>query len=160
MKSLNRATLIGNVTRDPEVKYTPQGTAVVSFSIATNRSWKTESGEMKDAAEFHRIVAWDKLAEICGQLLKKGTRVFVEGRIQTRKWAGADGVDKYMTEIVITDMMLLDKRGDGEGESYSNAGGIEVPDDFESAAPAAPVKAAKPAKKAAEAVPADDDIPF
>jgi single-strand DNA-binding protein len=160
MKSLNRATLIGNVTRDPEVKYTPQGTAVVSFSIATNRSWKTESGEMKDNAEFHRIVAWDKLAEICGQLLKKGTRVFVEGRIQTRKWAGADGVDKYMTEIVITDMMLLDKRGDGEGESYSNAGGIEVPDDFESApAAAAPVKAAKPAKKAAEAQP-DDDIPF
>jgi single-strand DNA-binding protein len=160
MKSLNRATLIGNVTRDPEVKYTPQGTAVVSFSIATNRSWKTESGEMKDAAEFHRIVAWDKLAEICGQLLKKGTRVFVEGRIQTRKWAGADGVDKYMTEIVITDMMLLDKRGDGEGESYSSSGGIEVPDDLE-APVAAPVKAVKPAKKAAEATTqADDDIPF
>ncbi len=159
MKSLNRATLIGNVTRDPEVKYTPQGTAVVSFSIATNRSWKTESGEVKDAAEFHRIVAWDKLAEICGQLLKKGARVFVEGRIQTRKWAGADGVDKYMTEIVITDMMLLDKRGDGEGESYSS-GGIEVPDDFESAPAAAPVKATKPTKKAAEPVQADDDIPF
>ncbi len=83
-RSLNKVLLIGNLTRDPELRYTPQGTAVATFSIATNRQWKTESGDQKDEAEFHRIVAWDKLAEICSKMLKKGSRTFVEGRLQTR----------------------------------------------------------------------------
>src|SRR5216684_6109653 len=121
-RSLNKVMLIGNLTRDPELRYTPQGTAVITFSIATNRQWKTESGEMKDSAEFHRIVAWDKLAEICGKMLKKGTRTYVEGRLQTRTWQAQDGAQKSTTEIVITDMIVLDSR--------NNSAEINVPDDL------------------------------
>lgn len=113
-KSLNRVQLIGNLTRDPELRYTPSGTAVCSFSIATNRSWTMESGEKKDETEFHRIVAWNKLAEICSQFLTKGRKVFVEGRLTTRSWTAQDGQQKSVTEIVISDMILLDnKRAEG-----------------------------------------------
>ncbi len=115
-RSLNKVMLIGNLTRDPELRYTPAGTAVCTFSIATNRQWKTEGGEPKDEAEFHRIVAWDKLAEICGQMLTKGKRTYVEGRIQSRKWTGQDGVEKTTVEIVISDMLLLDSRREDESE--------------------------------------------
>jgi len=110
-KSLNRVQLIGNLTRDPELRYTPQSTAVCTFSVATNRQWKTESGDMKDESEFHRIVAWDKLAEICAKFLKKGRKVFVEGRLQTRKWEAQDGQSRNTTEIVISDMIILDRVG-------------------------------------------------
>lgn len=109
-KSLNRVQLIGNLTRDPELRYTPSGTAVCSFSIATNRSWTMESGEKKDETEFHRIVAWNKLAEICSQFLTKGRKVFVEGRLTTRSWTAQDGQQKSVTEIVISDMILLDNK--------------------------------------------------
>jgi len=109
-KSLNRAQLIGNLTRDPELRYTPNGTAVCSFSIATNRSWTTDTGEKKDEAEFHRIVAWNKLAEICSQFLVKGRKVYVEGRLVTRSWNAQDGTSRNTTEIVISDMILLDSR--------------------------------------------------
>lgn len=102
--------LIGNLTRDPELRYTPNGTAVCSFGIATNRSWTTESGEKKDEVEFHRVVAWSKLAELCSQLLAKGRKVFVEGRLQTRSWQGQDGRERSTTEIVIDDMIILDSR--------------------------------------------------
>ena len=109
-KSLNRAQLIGNLTRDPELRYTPNGTAVCSFSIATNRSWTTDTGEKRDEAEFHRIVAWNKLAEICSQFLVKGRKVYVEGRLVTRSWNAQDGTQRNTTEIVISDMILLDSR--------------------------------------------------
>jgi len=109
-RSLNKVQLIGNLTRDPELRYTPQGTAVCTFGVATNRSWTTESGEKREEAEFHRVVAWNKLAELCSQLLVKGRRVYVEGRLQTRSWTGQDGVQKQTTEIVIEDMLLLDSR--------------------------------------------------
>lgn len=105
--------LIGNLTRDPEMRYTPQGTAVCTFGIATNRSWTTDTGEKKDEADFHNIVAWNKLAEICAQLLKKGRKVYVEGRLQTRSWQAQDGTQKQRTEIVINDMVILDKKEDG-----------------------------------------------
>lgn len=113
--------LIGNLTRDPEVRYTPQGNAVASFVIATNREWST-GGEKKQAADFHNVVAWNKLAEICSSLLKRGTKVFVEGRLQTRSWQDADGSKKYKTEVVIDDMIILGGKkdgvdGEGEGES-------------------------------------------
>src|SRR4030066_682288 len=108
-RSLNKVTLIGNLTRDPELRYTPQGSAVSTFSVATNRQWTTDSGEKKEDAEFHRVVAWNKLAEICAQLLKKGRKVYVEGRLQTRSWTGQDGAQRSSTEIVISDMVLLDK---------------------------------------------------
>src|SRR3989338_3469696 len=111
-RSLNKVTLIGNLTRDPELRYTPSGTAVTTFTIATNRQWKTESGDSKEDAEFHRVVAWDKLAEICAQFLKKGKQAYVEGRLQTRKWQTKEGEDKYTTEVVISEMILLGRFDD------------------------------------------------
>lgn len=112
-RSWNRVELIGNLTRDPELRYTPNGAAVVTFSIATNRTYLVE-GERKEEADFHRIVAWNKLAELCSQLLKKGTRVFVSGRLQNRSWEGQDGTQKQTTEIVIEDMIILTNKGGGE----------------------------------------------
>ncbi len=158
-RSLNKVTLIGNLTRDPELRYTPSGTAVATFSIATNRQWKTESGEAKEDAEFHRIVAWDKLAEICAQFLKKGRQAYVEGRLQTRKWQTKEGEDKYTTEIVISEMILLDRAG-GEQSASSVA---DIPDDFdeekEEKKKAAPKSAPKKENKKEDSE-ADDDIPF
>jgi len=109
-RSLNKVVLIGNLTRDPELRYTPQGTAVCTFGLATNRQWVTEAGEKKEDAEFHRLVSWNKLAEICSQLLSKGRKVYVEGRLQTRSWTGQDGNQRTSTEIVISDMILLDSK--------------------------------------------------
>ncbi len=119
-RSLNRVQLIGNLTRDPELRYTPAGTAVCSFGIATNRSWTTESGEKRDEADFHRIVAWNKLAELCSQFLTKGKKVFVEGRLSTRNWNAQDGTQKTTTEIIISDMILLDS---GIRSAASTTGG-------------------------------------
>lgn len=112
-RSWNRVELIGNLTRDPELRYTPNGAAVATFGLATNRTFVTE-GEKREEVDFHRLVAWNKLAELCQQLLKKGTKVFVSGRLQTRSWEGADGVQKQTTEIVIEDMILLTPKGNGE----------------------------------------------
>ena len=109
-RSLNKVTLIGNLTRDPELRYTPQGAAVATFGVATNRFWQTDSGEKKEDVEFHRVVAWNKLAEICSQLLAKGRKVYIEGRLQTRDWTGEDGQKRNVTEIVASEMILLDSR--------------------------------------------------
>lgn len=120
-RSLNKVSLIGNLTRDPELRYTPQGTAVCTFSIATNRSWTTDSGEKKEEADFHRIVAWNKLAELCSQLLTKGRKVYVEGRLSNRSWTGQDGAQKSITEIVINDMIILDPRRDVSPDAEESA---------------------------------------
>ncbi len=120
-RSLNRVQLIGNLTRDPELRYTPNGTAVCSFGLATNRSWKTDSGEKHDEAEFHNIVAWNKLAELCSQFLVKGRKVFVEGRLATRTWTGQDGAQRNRTEIVISDMILLDSNRGTAGATAAPA---------------------------------------
>lgn len=109
-RSLNKVQLIGNLTRDPELRYTPSGTAVCTFGLATNRSWTTQSGELKEETEFHRIVSWNKLAELCSQLLVKGRKVYVEGRLSTRTWTGQDNVQRTTTEIVIEDMIILDSK--------------------------------------------------
>lgn len=114
-RSLNRVQLIGNLTRDPELRYTPSGTAVCSFSIATNRNWTTDTGEKKEEVEFHRIVAWKKLAELCSQFLTKGRKVYVEGRLATRSWTAQDGTQRSATEVVIDDMILLDNKRSEEG---------------------------------------------
>lgn len=114
-RNLNKVILIGNLTRDPEMRYTPQGNAVASFVVATNREWVTQ-GEKKQSVDFHNIVAWNKLAEICGQLLKKGIKVYVEGRLQTRDWTGDDGKKRYKTEVVIDDMIVLSPKKDGTDE--------------------------------------------
>jgi single-strand DNA-binding protein len=115
-RSWNKVELIGNLTRDPELRYTPQGTAVATFSIATNRTYVYE-GEKREEVDFHRIVAWNKLAELCQQLLKKGNKVFVSGRLQNRSWEGQDGQQRQTTEIVIEDMILLTSKGTGDGGS-------------------------------------------
>lgn len=143
-RSLNRVQLIGNLTRDPELRYTPNGTAVCSFGLATNRSWKTDSGEKHDEAEFHNIVAWNKLAELCSQFLVKGRKVFVEGRLATRTWTGQDGQQRNRTEIVISDMILLDSRRP-EGEA-----GASVVPAASDAAPAAEETKAAPQRPGSE----------
>jgi len=110
-RSLNKVMLIGNLTRDPELRYTPQGTAVCSFGLATNRSWMpADASERKEETEFHRIVAWNKLAELCAQLLTKGRKVYIEGRLQTRSWEAQDGEKRQATEIVAEDMVILDQK--------------------------------------------------
>src|SRR3989339_589627 len=96
-RSLNKVILIGNLTRDPELRYTPSGTAVCTFGLATNRSWTTQSGETKEETEFHRIVVWNKLAELCAQLLVKGRKVYVEGRLSTHAWTAPDGTQRSST---------------------------------------------------------------
>ncbi len=109
-RSLNKVQLIGNLTRDPELRYTPQGTAVCTFGLATNRAWVTDTGEKREETEFHRIVSWNKLAELCSQLLFKGRKVYVEGRLQTRSWTAQDGSQRQATEVVIEEMIILDSR--------------------------------------------------
>lgn len=115
--SLNRAQIIGNLTRDPELRQIPGGQTVASFSVATNFSWSDSSGQKQERVEFHNIVAWRKLAEIIGQFVKKGSKVYVEGRIQTRDWEGEDGVKRYRTEIVADNVIMLDRKGAMGGDS-------------------------------------------
>lgn len=118
--NLNKAMIIGNVTRDPEVKTTPSGQSVTSFSVATNRVWTNAQGQKQEAVEYHNIVAWGKLAEICGQYLNKGKKIYVEGRLQTRDWQGQDGIKRYKTEIVAENMIMLD-RGGAQGSSQPSS---------------------------------------
>ncbi|MBI4157265.1 single-stranded DNA-binding protein [Candidatus Woesebacteria bacterium] len=170
-RSLNKVILIGNLTRDPELRYTPQGTAVCTLGVATNRQWTTESGEKKEDVEFHRLVAWNKLAEICANLLKKGRKVYVEGRLQTRSWQAQDGTQKQTTEIVLSDMLILDSRRDGatEGgadfdipEEAAPEPGAQVPaSEKEEGTPKgkkSPKKGKEPVKT--EAPETEEDIPF
>jgi len=115
-RSLNKVMLIGNLTRDPELRYTPQGTAVANFGVATNRDWVGSDGQKQESAEFHNVVAWSKLGELCDQLLKKGSKVYVSGRLQTRDWVGDDGKKRYKTEVVIDQMILL-----GGGKAWDDS---------------------------------------
>ena len=121
-RSLNRVQLIGNLTRDPELRYTPQGTAVANFGVATNRQWTTEDGQKHDEAEFHNIVVWNKLAEIVAEFLKKGRQVYVEGRLATREWEGQDGAKRRTTEIVASEVIFLGGSPQGAREE-----GLEIP---------------------------------
>ncbi|MDP2671214.1 MAG: single-stranded DNA-binding protein [bacterium] len=128
-RSLNKVMLIGNLTRDPELRYTPQGTAVCSFGLATNRSWMpSDASERREETEFHRIVSWNKLAELCSQLLTKGRKVYIEGRLQTRSWEGQDGEKRQATEVVAEDMVILDSKREREGgeAEFSESGSQEV----------------------------------
>ncbi len=158
-RSLNRAILIGNLTRDPELKYTPSGTAVCTFGVATNRSWTTAEGETKEDVQFHRIVAWQKLAELCSKLLSKGRKVYLEGRITYRSFTGKDGQERQVTEIILDDFVVFDDRrkmADQESspkaeESDAPHTGIESVDE--------PVTA-KETKKTDDETISEDDIPF
>ncbi|HPS40720.1 MAG TPA: single-stranded DNA-binding protein [Candidatus Woesebacteria bacterium] len=158
-RSLNKVMLIGNLTRDPNLRYTPNGTAVASFGIATNRSWTpADGGDKQERVDFHNIVAWSKLAEICGQLLHKGDKVYVEGRIQTRDWKTESGEVRKVTEIIIDNMMLLSNKSgrpvEGDGE--------ETPDATETATSTttAPTAEPVPEVEVAEVEDVSDDIPF
>lgn len=116
--SLNKVLLIGNLTRDPELRYTPSGAAVCTFGLATNRSYTASDGTKKEETEFHKVVSWNKLGELCSQLLKKGRKVYVEGRLSTRSWETPDGQNRTTTEVVIDDMRILDSRKEAGMEDY------------------------------------------
>lgn len=165
--SLNKVQLIGNLTRDPEMRQIPGGQVVTSFGLATNLSWTDQSGQRQDKPEFHNIVAWRKLGEICGQYLKKGSKCYIEGRIQTRSWEADDGSKRYRTEIVAENMIMLDRKGeaiatDAAPMMQSDHGGIDAgyaPDP--TPAPVAPqaAPAASPEMPQEDEVTVDD-LPF
>jgi len=147
---VNRVILIGRLGRDPEMRYTSSGTPVTNFSIATDEVWKDQNGERQQKTEWHNIVVWNKLAETCNTYLKKGKLVFIEGRIQTREWDDKDGNKRRTTEIVASNMQMLDRRDAGE----------EGKADYRAPAPGPAAAAPAPAPKVMEAGITDDDIPF
>ena len=169
MASVNKVIIVGNLGKDPEVRYMPSGGAICNVNVATTRQWKNkESGEKQEETDWHRIVFFDRLAEIAGEYLKKGRSVYVEGRLRTRKWTDKEGKDQYTTEIVATEMQMLGGRegmGGGAGGAEEGGGGHS-----ERSAPQRPVPASRPAASAPASRPApksttgfdnmDDDIPF
>ncbi len=114
-RSINKVTLIGNLGKDPELRYTSSGVAVASFTLATNESWKDPEGNVQERTQWHNIVAWRKLAEICGEYLKKGSKIYLEGKLQYRNYDDKNGVKRYVTEIVIDEMLMLDTKAAAQG---------------------------------------------
>jgi single-strand DNA-binding protein len=153
-KSVNKVILIGNLGKDPEVKYTPQGTAVARLTVATNERFKDKAGEWQDRTEWHNVVLWQRLAEIAGEYLKKGGKVYIEGRLQTRSWDDKQtNQKKYMTEVVANDLVLLSGRsdsggsgGEGFGSSRGNSNNFDQRTPEHEPAGASPIT--------------DEDIPF
>jgi single-strand DNA-binding protein len=141
---LNKVILIGNLGRDPEVRYTPGGLAVANFSMATSETWTNKEGEKETRTEWHRIVAWGKLGEICGEYLSKGKQVYIEGRIQTREWEDKEGNKRYTTEIIALQMLMLGSRESADESRPSPSSDMETPN-----LPEPPISKTK-----------DDDIPF
>lgn len=169
MASVNKVIIVGNCGRDPEVRYLPSGSAIANVTVATSRQWKDKtSGERQEETEWHRITFFDRMAEIAGEYLKKGRPVYVEGRLKTRKYTDKDGVEKYTTDIIATDMQLLGGReGGGGGGSGGGMGGDDMGEPRAAAAPrsAAPARSAPaprpaPTKSATGFDDMDDDIPF
>jgi single-strand DNA-binding protein len=119
-RSINKAILIGNLGKDPELRYTSAGVAVATFSVATNESWKDQDGNVQERTQWHNVVAWRKLAEICSEYLKKGSKLYLEGRIQYRNYDDKNGVKRYVTEIVLDQMVMLDSRGAGASSASSS----------------------------------------
>jgi single-strand DNA-binding protein len=159
MASVNKVILIGNLGRDPEVRYAPSGSAICNVTLATSRQWKDKtSGERQEETEWHRVVFYDRLAEIAGEYLKKGRPVYVEGRLKTRTWTDKDGVEKYTTEIVADQMQLLGGREGGGGGDDMGERSAPAP---RSAPPARSAPAPKPAPKSSTGFDdMEDDIPF
>ncbi len=147
-RSLNKAMLIGNLGKDPELRYTASGQAVATFSLATNESWKDKEGNLQERTEWHNIVAWQKLAEICGEYLRKGKKVYIEGRIQTRNYEDKEGVKRYVTEIVAEDLIML-----GDRPQQDNGGGGAT---YERG----PASQSAPAPQQTAAEGKVDDLPF
>ena len=154
-KSVNKVTLLGNLGKDPEVKFTPQGTPVAKFSLATNERYKDKDGNWQDRTEWHNIVVWQRLAEIAGEYLKKGGKVYIEGRLQTRSWDDkTTNQKKYMTEVVASDLVLLGGRGEGAGGGESSTRGVSTGgnNNFDQREP-------EPASATSSPI-TDEDIPF
>ena len=161
MASVNKVIIIGNLGKDPEVRYMPSGSAICNITVATSRQWKDKtSGERQEETEWHRITFFDRMAEIAGEYLKKGKPVYVEGRLKTRKYTDKDGVEKYATDIVATEMQLLGGR-EGGGSGGDEMGGGHAPQQ-RTAPPQrqAPVANKAPAKSNTGFDDMDDDIPF
>jgi single-strand DNA-binding protein len=184
-KDLNKVQMTGHLGADPEMRYTAQGSAVTTFRVASNRTWKDKEGTQHDDTEWFRIVAWDKLGEICNQYLTKGTRVYVEGRLQTRKYTDRDGVERYASEVVAQDMIILSSRGE-RGQVPEGETDFEEPEELPAATNAPPAKRAPapaqapapassggrapapasraparaPARNQPQPIDSDDDIPF
>jgi len=137
--SVNKVILIGHLGSDPEVRFTPGGQAVANFNIATNESWKDKNGQDQDRTEWHRIVVWGKLAELCKEYLSKGRQVYVEGRLQTREWSDKEGVKRYTTEVIATTIQFLGGAGGGERKAFGES---------------------KTTSQPSSAMPLDDEIPF
>ena len=157
-RGVNKVILIGNLGQDPEVKYMPNGNAVANITVATSESWKDKnSGEQVDKTEWHRVVFFRRLAEIAGEYLKKGSKVYIEGKLQTRKWQDKNGADHWTTEIIANEMQMLDSRGGGSGDFNQSQGG---------AMQSEPQSASQNSSSKAAPAPApanndfDDDIPF
>ncbi|TDI91319.1 MAG: single-stranded DNA-binding protein [Caldithrix sp.] len=141
--SVNKVILIGNLGSDPELKYTPSGAAVTNFNVATNEVWNDKDGNKQERTEWHRVVLWRKLAEIAGEYLKKGSKVYLEGRLQTRSWEDKDGVKRYTTEVVADNMTMLDAKSE-DGGSSSGVSSAPPPSEAPAAADSG----------------AEDDLPF
>jgi single-strand DNA-binding protein len=154
-RGINKVILIGNLGSDPEVRYSQAGAAITNISVATSETWKDkQTGQPQERTEWHRVVFFNRLAEIAGEYLRKGSKVFIEGSLRTRKWQDRDGQDRYTTEIVANEMQMLDSRGAGQGGGYSSqdnsSGSAQRPD----------TPAASQAAPAGDYGSFDDDIPF
>lgn len=158
-RGINKVILVGNLGADPEVRYSAAGSAVTNARLATTDQWKDrQTGEQQERTEWHRLVFFSRLAEIAGEYLKKGSKVYVEGRLQTRKWQGQDGQDRYTTEIVVNDMQMLDGPGGGMGGGGGAGAGAGA--SSSAAGQSAPAPSQEPAPQTAPADDFDDDIPF
>jgi len=161
-RGINKVILVGNLGRDPEMRYTPSGSAIANLAVATSESWKDkQTGENQERTEWHRVVMFNRLGEIAGEYLKKGSKVYIEGKLQTRKWQDKEGQDRYTTEIVANEMQMLDSRGGGGGMGgmgdYDQSAAPQQQSRPQAPQGAAPAAAA-PAKGAFDDF--DDDIPF
>ncbi len=169
MANLNKVMLIGRLGQDPEIRYTQSGSAVANVTIATNDYWTDKQGEKQERTEWHRVVFFNKLGEIAGEYLKKGSKVYIEGAIRTRKWQGQDGQDRYTTEIVASEMQMLDGRGEGGGQGgggfapQGNQGGYQNQGGGDFGGGNAPQQGGSSNQGGGFSGPADDfddDIPF
>ncbi|WP_028885093.1 single-stranded DNA-binding protein [Teredinibacter turnerae] len=163
-RGVNKVILVGNLGQDPETRYMPSGGAVTNISIATSESWRDkQTGQNQERTEWHRVAFFGRLAEIAGEYLRKGSKVYVEGSLRTRKWQDQQGQDRYSTEIVASEMQMLDARGAGEGQGYGGGGGYDAPAPQQHQ-PQAPRQAPAPQQAPPSAPPSmdsfDDDIPF
>jgi single-strand DNA-binding protein len=162
MAAVNKVILVGNLGKDPETRYSPDGGAICNLNIATTETWKDKAtGEKKEATEWHRVVLYSRLAEIAGEYLKKGRSVYIEGRLKTRKWTDKEGVEKYTTEVIASELQMLGSReggtGGGDDSGSSNRGESGGYNREGSSSPAKTAPAKKPAQSFSDM---DDDIPF